>query len=127
MNVITTRPVYDETMSNCCGNSSFDDYSYARGKKKVRSGQFKEKAKQGYQRVKEAGGLSFLENVLGLNQQATNTQLTDTNVPDANLNVQTKQPMSTTTKVLIGVGVVGAVGLVLYFALRKKGTKKVGK
>jgi len=127
MNVITSRPVYDETTSNCCGTSSFDDYSYARGKKKVRSGKFKEKAKQGYQRVKEAGGLSFLENVLGLNQQPTNTQLTDTNIPDADLNVQTKKPMSTTTKVLIGVGVVGAIGLVWYFGFRKKGAKKVGK
>jgi len=127
MNVITSRPVYDETTSNCCGMSSFDDYSYAKGKKKVRSGKFKEKAKQGYQKVKEAGGLSFLENVLGLNQQPTNTQLTDTKIPDTDLNVQVKEPMSTTTKVLIGVGVVGAIGLIWYFGFRNKGAKKVGK
>ena len=73
MNVITNRRVLTEDTSNCCGMSSFDDYSYAKGKgKKPRSGKFKEKLQGGYTKVKEAGGLSFLENVLGLNQQAQN-------------------------------------------------------
>lgn len=126
MNVITNRQVITEDSSNCCGMSSFDDYSYAKGKgKKQRSGKLKEKVQGGYQRVKEAGGLSFLENVLGLNQQAQNQGTMQGNqLPDANLNVQVKEPMSNTTKILIGVGVAGAVGLaVWYFGFRKKGGK----
>lgn len=124
MNVITNRQIITEDSSNCCGMSSFDDYSNAKGKK-IRSGQLKDKVKGGYQRVKEAGGLSFLENVLGLNQQAQNQGTNQTNqLPDANLNVEVKQPMSNTTKILIGVGVAGVVGLaVWYFGFRNKGGK----
>ena len=126
MNVITNRRVLTEDTSNCCGMSSFDDYSYAKGKgKKPRSGKFKEKLQGGYTKVKEAGGLSFLENVLGLNQQAQNQGTMQGNqLPDPNLNIQVKQPMSNTTKILIGVGVAGAVGLaVWYFGFRKKNGK----
>ena len=126
MNIITNRQVLAEDNSNCCGTSSFDDYSYAKGKgKKVRSGKFKEKLQGGYTKVKEAGGLSFLENILGLNQQSQNQGTIQGNqLPDANLNVQVKQPMSNTTKILIGVGVAGAVGLaVWYFGFRKKSGK----
>ena len=126
MNIITNRQVLAEDNSNCCGTSSFDDYSYAKGKgKKVRSGKFKEKLQGGYTKVKEAGGLSFLENILGLNQQSQNQGTIQGNqLTDANLNVQVKQPMSNTTKILIGVGVAGAVGLaVWYFGFRKKSGK----
>jgi hypothetical protein len=125
MNVITNRPVYDEATSNCCGMSSFDDYSNVKGKKKVKSGKFKENVKGGYQKVKEAGGLSFLENILGLNQQGTNTQITDTNtLPTTNPQIEVKEPMSTQTKVLIGIGIAGAIGLaVWYFKFRNKSGK----
>ena len=126
MNVITNRQVLTEDTSNCCGMSSFDDYSYAKGKgKKVRSGKFKEKLQGGYTKVKEAGGLSFLENVLGLNQQAQNQgTMQDNQLTDPNLNIKVKEPMSNTTKILIGVGVAGAVGLaVWYFGFRKKNGK----
>ena len=126
MNVITNRRVITEDTSNCCGMSSFDDYSYAKGKpKKPRSGKFKEKLQGGYTRVKEAGGLGFLENILGLNQQGQNQGTTqDNQLPDANLNIKVKEPMSNTTKILIGVGVAGAVGLaVWYFGFRKKNGK----
>ena len=126
MNVITNRRVITEDTSNCCGTSSFDDYSYAKGKgKKVRSGKFKEKLQGGYTKVKEAGGLSFLENILGLNQQSQNQGTIQGNqLPETNVNVQMKQPMSNTTKILIGVGVAGAVGLaVWYFGFRKKNGK----
>jgi hypothetical protein len=126
MNVITNRQVLTEDTSNCCGMSSFDDYSYAKGKgKKVRSGKFKEKLQGGYTKVKEAGGLSFLENVLGLNQQAQNQGTMQGNqLTDPNLNIKVKEPMSNTTKILIGVGVAGAVGLaVWYFGFRKKNGK----
>ena len=126
MNIITNRQVLAEDNSNCCGTSSFDDYSYAKGKgKKVRSGKFKEKLQGGYTKVKEAGGLSFLENILGLNQQSQNQGTIQGNqLPETNVNVQMKQPMSNTTKILIGVGVAGAVGLaVWYFGFRKKGGK----
>jgi hypothetical protein len=41
-----------------------------------------------------------------------------------NLNIKVKEPMSNTTKILIGVGVAGAVGLaVWYFGFRKKNGK----
>lgn len=126
MNVITNRRVITEDTSNCCGTSSFDDYSYAKGKgKKPRSGKFKEKLQGGYTKVKEAGGLSFLENVLGLNQQAQNQGTMQGNqLTDQNLNIKVKEPMSNTTKILIGVGVAGAVGLaVWYFGFRKKNGK----
>ena len=126
MNIITNRQVLAEDNSNCCGTSSFDDYSYAKGKrKKVRSGKFAEKLKGGYSRVKESGGLGFLENILGLNQQSQNQGTTqDNQLPDANLNIKVKEPMSNTTKILIGVGVAGAVGLaVWYFGFRKKSGK----
>jgi len=126
MNVITNRRVITEDTSNCCGTSSFDDYSYAKGKgKKPRSGKFKEKLQGGYTRVKEAGGLGFLENILGLNQQAQNQGTTQGNqLPDENLNIKVKEPMSNTTKILIGVGVAGAIGLaVWYFGFRKKNGK----
>lgn len=122
MNIITNRKIITEDSSNCCGMSSFDNYSNAKGKgKKQRSGKFKEKVQGGYQRVKEAGGLSFLENVLGLNQQGT---IQDNQLPDAPLDIKVKEPMSNTTKILIGVGVAGAVGLaVWYFGFRNKGGK----
>ena len=90
MNIITNRQVLAEDNSNCCGTSSFDDYSYAKGKgKKVRSGKFKEKLQGGYTKVKEAGGLSFLENILGLNQQSQNQGTIQGNqLPETNVNVQ---------------------------------------
>lgn len=123
MNVITSRPILDETKSNCCGMSGFDDYSNAKGNKK-RSGKFKDKAKQGYQKVKEAGGLSFLENVLGLNQTTNQSNQGTTTLTDQDINVKVKEPMSNNTKILIGVGVVGVLGLaVWYFGFRNKGGK----
>jgi len=124
MNLITNRQVITENTSNCCGMSNFDSYSNANSDmaKKKRSGKFGEKIKGGYQKVKEAGGLSFLENIFGLNQN-TNQNTYDPNA-NVNFNQPTKQPMSTTTKILIGLAVAGVVGFgVYYFGFRKKSGK----
>lgn len=126
MNVITNRQIITEDSSNCCGMSSFDDYSDARGKTKKRgSGKFKEKLQGGYQKVKDSGGLSFLENILGLNQNPQNQNtLQGGNFPDPNVNLNVRQPMSNTTKILIGVGVAGVLGLAIwYFGFKNKGGK----
>jgi hypothetical protein len=114
MLVTTSAPIVEET-------------SNANGKKK--KGAFKKKAsetfKKGYTRVKEAGALPVIENLLGLNQGTPTATGTDFMPPPPPPPAPTG--MSTTTKVVIGVLVVGAiVGGYLYFK-KSKGKKAVTK
>jgi hypothetical protein len=115
MLVTTSAPIVEET-------------SNANGKRQ--KGQFKQKAsdtfKKGYTRVKEAGALPVIENLLGLNQGTTTptgtgnfTPPTDTPPPPTT--------MSTTTKVVIGVLVLGAIVGGYYYFTKGKGKKTTAK
>ena len=120
MNVITSRPIID-------GDSAMiDSFSNAGGKtdRKKRRKEVGKKIKEGgnkaYVRLKEAGALPVIENLLGLQPTQTTTEVIDGNVLPPTEN----PPMSTTKKVLIGVGIVGAIGLIWYFGFRKDAPKK---
>lgn len=123
MNVITNRRIID-------GNNLNDDYSNAGGKKpkKKRTGEFgknvREKTQKGYIRLKEAGGIPVIENLLGLTPSQTVVESTNLDIQPPS---DTKPPMSTTKKVLIGVGIAGAIGLIWYFGFRKNAPKSASK
>lgn len=121
MNVITSRPIIDGETSRV------DEFSNARGKrtKRQRTGNLGKKVKEGgnraYVRLKEAGALPVIENLLGLAPTQVQNQITDENFTPSPTE---KAPMSTTTKVLIGVGIAGTIGLIWYFGFYKKNAKK---
>lgn len=123
MNVITNRRIID-------GDNLNDDYSNAGGKKpkKKRTGEFgknvREKTQKGYIRLKEAGGIPVIENLLGLTPSQTVVESTNLDIQPPS---ETKAPMSTTKKVLIGVGIAGAIGLIWYFGFRKNAPKSASK
>jgi hypothetical protein len=123
MNVITNRRIID-------GDNLNDDYSNAGGKKpkKKRTGEFgknvREKTQKGYIRLKEAGGIPVIENLLGLTPSQTVVESTNLDIQPPS---DTKPPMSTTKKVLIGVGIAGAIGLIWYFGFRKNASKNARK
>lgn len=123
MNVITNRRIID-------GNNLNDDYSNAGGKKpkKKRTGEFgknvREKTQKGYIRLKEAGGIPVIENLLGLTPSQTVVESTNLDIQPP---TDTKPPMSPTKKVLIGVGIAGAIGLIWYFGFRKNAPKSASK
>jgi hypothetical protein len=111
MLVTTSRPIYEEN-------------SNANGKKKPRTGKFRKKLatgfQKGYAKVKEAGALPVIENLLGLGM-GSGTTPTGADLPSSTP-IDTPPPttMSTTTKVVIGVLVLGAVvGAVYYFNKNK--------
>lgn len=112
MLVTTSRPIYEEN-------------SNANGKKKPRTGKFRKKLatgfQKGYAKVKEAGALPVIENLLGLGMGSGNMP-TGADLPSGTP-IDTPPPpttMSTTTKVVIGVLVLGAViGAVYYFNKNK--------
>lgn len=111
MLVTTNAPIVEETSS-------------ANGKKR-KKGQFgkqaTEKFKSGYSRLKEAGGLPVIENLLGLNQGTTpNAMATDFMPPPP---PPPPTGMSTTTKIVIGVLVAGAVAGAIYYFVKVKGKK----
>lgn len=114
MIVKTNAPILEDS-SNASG----------KGKKGAFGKMATEKFKGGYGRLKEAGALPVIENLLGLGQKPQNV-VTDPNLMLPPV-VETPPPtgMSTTTKVVIGVVVVGAiVGAYMYF---KKGKTKSSK
>ena len=122
MNVITNRPIIDGE------NSQNDYYSNAGGKtpKKKRTGEFgknlKEKTQKGYVRLKEAGGIPVIEKLLGL--APSETVIETPSGTDITMTNDGKAPMTTTKKVLIGVGIAGAIGLIWYFGFHKNAPKK---
>lgn len=124
MNVITNRQIIDGD------NNSNDYYSNAGGKrtKRKRTGELgkniREKTQKGYTRLKEAGGIPVIENLLGLTPSQTVVESTNLDIQPQ---PETKPPMSTTKKVLIGVGIAGAIGLIWYFGFRKNAPKSASK
>jgi hypothetical protein len=122
MNVITNRRIID-------GDNNQDDfYSNARGKrtKRKRKGQFgknlRDTTQRGYVRFKEAGGIPVVENLLGL--APSQTMVDSPAGTDFPITDNTKPPMTTTKKVLIGLGIASAIGLIWYFGFRKNAPKK---
>ena len=110
MLVTTSRPIYEEN-------------SNANGKKKPRTGKFRKKLatgfQKGYSKVKEAGAFPVIENLLGLGSGTTQMGADLPNATEIPTPQQTTT-MSTTTKVVIGVLVLGAVvGAVYYFNKNK--------
>jgi hypothetical protein len=114
MLVTTSAPIVEEN-------------SNANGKRQ--KGQFKQKAsdtfKRGYSRVKEAGALPVIENLLGLGQ-GTTTQ-TGGNFTPPPPPPPPPPTMSTTTKVVIGVLVLGAIVGGYYYFTKGKGKKTTAK
>ena len=114
MLVTTSAPIVEEN-------------SNANGKRN--KGQFKKKAtdtfKRGYTRVKEAGALPVIENLLGLNQGATTPTGTGNFLPPPPPPPPPtpETEMSTTTKVVIGVLVLGAIVGGYYYCTKGKGKK----
>jgi hypothetical protein len=112
MLVTTSAPIVEEN-------------SNANGKRQ--KGQFKKKAtdtfKRGYTRVKEAGALPVIENLLGLNQGATTPTGTGNFLPPTDTPPPPPTGMSTTTKVVIGVLVLGAIVGGYYYFTKGKGKK----
>lgn len=120
MLVTTNAPIVEET-SSANGRKK-------RTRKKSEFGQkATEKLKQGYSRVKEAGGLPVIENLLGLNQGAiqSNTGTIDAMTPPPPPPPQTTG-MSKNTKIFIGVLVVGAIAGAIYYFTKVKGKKAKG-
>jgi hypothetical protein len=111
MLVTTSAPIVEEN-------------SNANGKRQ--KGQFKQKAtdtfKKGYTRVKEAGALPVIENLLGLGQ-GTTTQTGGNFTPPPPPPPPPPTTMSTTTKVVIGVLVLGAIVGGYYYFTKGKGKK----
>ena len=114
MLVTTSAPIYEE-------NSNAD------GKKKPRTGKFRKKIAKGFQKgytkVKEAGAFPVIENLLGLNMGSGNTP-TGADLPSATA-IETPQTtgMSKTTKIVIGVIVVGAIVGAFYYFNKNKSVK----
>jgi hypothetical protein len=112
MLVTTNAPIVEESSS-------------ANGKRRTRQkGQFgkqaTEKFRSGYTRLKEAGGLPVIENLLGLGQGTTTN--TEANfMPPPPPPPPPPTGMSTTTKVVIGVLVVGAIAGAIYYFTKVKG------
>ena len=102
-----------------------EEQSNAVGKKKA----FKkagEKIKGGFTKFTQAGGLGVIENLLNpQGSQGTNMGENQQQQQQQQQQVQELPPkgMSTTTKVIIGVLVVGAIGGAIYYSKKGKGAK----
>lgn len=116
MLVTTSAPIIEET-------------SNAEGDKKT--GKFRKKAgekfRSGYGKLKEAGALPVIENLLKLNTGS------GTNLPNENILPPPPPPpteptgMSTTSKVFIGVLIVGAIAGAYYYFNKSGKTGKTAK
>lgn len=87
---------------------------------KTQKGKLWDKVKKTWVDAKEAGlvdkGLDFLKGVFGGSSAQAQTGATDVTTTDTT--ITDKKGMSTTTKILIGGGVLVGVGLIIYFATR---------
>ena len=98
-----------------------EEQSNAVGKKKA----FKkagEKIKGGFTKFTQAGGLGVIENLLNP-QGNMGANMGTTNVLPPPPPEPVKTGMSTTTKVIIGVLVVGAIAGAIYYSKKNKGAK----
>lgn len=88
--------------------------SAAEVKKRREKGQVWDKAKGGWTKVQGSGILSSITNLLAGQPQVYEDQTYNQPMPDPNV----KQPMSTGTKVLIGLGVAAVIGGIWYMATK---------
>jgi hypothetical protein len=98
-----------------------EEQSNAVGKKKA----FKkagEKIKGGFTKFTQAGGLGVIENLLNP-QGNMGANMGTTNVLPPPPPEPVKTGMSTTTKVIIGVLVIGAIAGAIYYSKKGKGAK----
>lgn len=122
MLIMTKAPIIEE-MSSANGKK----------KRKKRSGKFGKNLKQGYSRLRDAGGVSVIENLLGVGaldpNLASETPVgggasQELNLPltDEKLNDKPKTPMTKTTKIVLwSVGILAVAGLSYYFYTKSKG------
>lgn len=106
-----------------------DAYSNANGKTRAKranpapkvknTGQGRQKVKQWFQKNDVLGKVGGILGVLGSqpNSQASDTTIVDTSTID---NAPEKKPMTTQTKVLIGVGVLAIIGVGYYLYKKNK-------
>lgn len=130
MNVITNRQIIEE-YSNGSGKKKNTDKKFTR--KKIGS-----KLKGAGTKFRDAGGISFLENLLlGNKQEQTYGGGTEGGGTQTEAQIlaeqkrledlkKVKEPMKTSTKIIIGVAVAGVLGFIIYkIAKSKKTTSKV--
>lgn len=118
--VISKAPVIEEETSSANGKKTT--------KRKLLKPATKKKIKTGYGKFRDAGGVSFIENILGVgaNEGGNGEMPTgDPSLGDGGVNAGdgTKPPMSTTTKVVIGVAVAAVVGGIIYYVVKNKSAK----
>ena len=112
MLVTTNAPIYEEKSS-------------ANGKKKSPKGTFRKKLKTGFQkgytRLNEAGAFPVIGNLLGLTTSNSGNPPIESVPISAQPEIpQPPKKMTTTTKVLVGVVVLGAI-VGAYFYFKKSG------
>tara|TARA_R110000868_G_scaffold181220_7_gene422082 strand:- start:8191 stop:8553 length:363 start_codon:yes stop_codon:yes gene_type:complete len=118
MKIITAYPIIEN--GKLVGNKLAADtlnYSSAIGKKRKRSGKLKGLIGSGKVKgfLEKTGGVATgLATLLG---GAPTSSQQDQLAPPVEI---PKPPMSTTTKVLIGVGVAAVLGVGIYFVMKKK-------
>lgn len=127
MNVITSAPMFvnakasntdpSELYSGSNGELMKKAKENAKGDGKKRRGMVWDKTKGAWVKAQDTGLLSSIGAFFGAGQATTDTTVPADTLPDPNA----KQPMSTTTKILIGVGVAAAIGLVWYATRPTKG------
>jgi hypothetical protein len=124
MLVMTKAPIIEEVSS-------------ANGKKgkRAKSGKVADSFRRGYSRLKDAGGIATIENLLGVGtldpNLATQTpvggggsQNMDTPPPPPPPPIDEKKPLTKTTKlVLWSVGILAVAGISYYLYTRSKGGK----
>lgn len=117
MNVIApNRPIIEES-------SSSDGKKSTRTVKRRKRA---EKIRTAGSKFRDAGGVTFLENILlGNTQQQQPNE--DLGQPNQNLGTDTstppRAPMKTSTKILIGVAVAGVLGFIIYKVVKSKSPK----
>ena len=112
-----------------------EEVSSANGKKgkRKKSGKVSDSLKRGYSRLKEAGGVPVIENLLGIGAVGANVPVdggnfqtqtqTDEKLPDLDLNKKPEGMSKTTKIVLISVGVLAVAGISYYLYKNSKGGK----
>lgn len=122
MLVMTKAPIIEEVSS-----------ANGRKGKRAKSGKVSDSLKKGYTRLKEAGGVPVIENLLGIGAVGANMPPVDGNLlitdpnadkkPDADADKKPEGMSKTTKIVLISVGVLAIAGIAYYLYARSKGGK----
>jgi len=124
MLVMTKAPIIEEVSS-----------ANGRKGKRAKSGRVSDSLKRGYSRLRDAGGIATIENLLGVGtldpNLATRTPVSGGGSQDNDMPPppppppnDTKKPMTKTTKIVLwSVGILAVAGISYYLYKRSKGGK----